>query len=141
MPRRYAAHLAPTPSGYTRSSCASVPAPCLASRSFFFFLNYTPPPEISPFPLPAALPIPGRLTRLRPPPAARRAPRGAAPAGGTPRGARALEVHRADAAQSPVLQDRADAWQPRLPLHLQDRKSTRLNSSHSQISYAVFCLK
>src|SRR2546427_6827179 len=25
-------------------------------------------------------------------------------------------------------------WQP-------DRKSTRLNSSHSQISYAVFCLK
>src|SRR2546427_2709661 len=30
------------------------------------------------------------------------------------------------------------------PHHLhvpQDRKSTRLNSSHSQISYAVFCLK
>src|SRR2546430_12637144 len=26
------------------------------------------------------------------------------------------------------------AWRP-------DRKSTRLNSSHSQISYAVFCLK
>src|SRR2546430_7025676 len=26
-------------------------------------------------------------------------------------------------------------------LFLQDRKSTRLNSSHSQISYAVFCLK
>src|SRR2546427_11386848 len=25
--------------------------------------------------------------------------------------------------------------------HAQDRKSTRLNSSHSQISYAVFCLK
>src|SRR2546430_13041124 len=25
--------------------------------------------------------------------------------------------------------------------HQQDRKSTRLNSSHSQISYAVFCLK
>src|SRR5205085_8043936 len=28
---------------------------------------------------------------------------------------------------------------PRAPLR--DRKSTRLNSSHSQISYAVFCLK
>src|SRR5256886_6828868 len=28
------------------------------------------------------------------------------------------------------------SWEPRL----QDRKSTRLNSSHSQISYAVFCL-
>src|SRR5688572_31237400 len=26
-------------------------------------------------------------------------------------------------------------------LRLTDRKSTRLNSSHSQISYAVFCLK
>src|SRR2546430_8004621 len=25
--------------------------------------------------------------------------------------------------------------------YFQDRKSTRLNSSHSQISYAVFCLK
>src|SRR5688572_32447315 len=27
------------------------------------------------------------------------------------------------------------------PCQLSDRKSTRLNSSHSQISYAVFCLK
>src|SRR2546430_17395469 len=26
-------------------------------------------------------------------------------------------------------------------LNVRDRKSTRLNSSHSQISYAVFCLK
>src|SRR5699024_11487266 len=32
--------------------------------------------------------------------------------------------------------------QPRLPwLAQQDRKSTRLNSSHVSISYAVFCLK
>src|SRR2546430_9630465 len=30
-------------------------------------------------------------------------------------------------------------WRSRLELG--DRKSTRLNSSHSQISYAVFCLK
>src|SRR3712207_8499912 len=29
-----------------------------------------------------------------------------------------------------------DAWHPD-----QDRKSTRLNSSHANISYAVFCLK
>src|SRR3712207_7832713 len=28
-----------------------------------------------------------------------------------------------------------------LPPGLQDRKSTRLNSSHANISYAVFCLK
>src|SRR3989475_6443254 len=33
------------------------------------------------------------------------------------------------------------AHRDRLPLLQQDRKSTRLNSSHSQISYAVFCLK
>src|SRR2546427_8520010 len=31
---------------------------------------------------------------------------------------------------------RRDRWP-----QAQDRKSTRLNSSHSQISYAVFCLK
>src|SRR2546430_13546979 len=30
--------------------------------------------------------------------------------------------------------------QPMAPI-IEDRKSTRLNSSHSQISYAVFCLK
>src|SRR5688572_31433836 len=30
---------------------------------------------------------------------------------------------------------------PRREPGRQDRKSTRLNSSHSQISYAVFCLK
>src|SRR5688572_32536938 len=30
---------------------------------------------------------------------------------------------------------------PARELHVLDRKSTRLNSSHSQISYAVFCLK
>src|SRR4051794_12985295 len=33
-------------------------------------------------------------------------------------------------------------WRPRLtPAHASDRKSTRLNSSHPSISYAVFCLK
>src|SRR5688572_30853476 len=31
--------------------------------------------------------------------------------------------------------------EPEQPPQQQDRKSTRLNSSHSQISYAVFCLK
>src|SRR5688572_32151199 len=35
------------------------------------------------------------------------------------------------------------AWKGRetIPSGWIDRKSTRLNSSHSQISYAVFCLK
>src|SRR5207253_505180 len=31
--------------------------------------------------------------------------------------------------------------EPGEPMHAQDRKSTRLNSSHVAISYAVFCLK
>src|SRR5713226_9810174 len=31
-------------------------------------------------------------------------------------------------------------WHPRVEL-VEDRKSTRLNSSHPSISYAVFCLK
>src|SRR2546430_10666877 len=34
----------------------------------------------------------------------------------------------------PSRNSRAGGWE-------RDRKSTRLNSSHSQISYAVFCLK
>src|SRR2546430_12485617 len=33
------------------------------------------------------------------------------------------------------------ARRPASFVSLRDRKSTRLNSSHSQISYAVFCLK
>src|SRR3712207_9517185 len=32
-------------------------------------------------------------------------------------------------------------WLDLTPNDLQDRKSTRLNSSHANISYAVFCLK
>src|SRR5688572_31129484 len=35
----------------------------------------------------------------------------------------------------------ADHARQELRPGLRDRKSTRLNSSHSQISYAVFCLK
>src|SRR5688572_31083193 len=50
---------------------------------------------------------------------------------------------RARPARAPAsLADRADHAGHRDPLHApEDRKSTRLNSSHSQISYAVFCLK
>src|SRR3712207_8560794 len=44
-----------------------------------------------------------------------------------------------------VAQPPADRRDDGLPLHAQDgpedRKSTRLNSSHANISYAVFCLK
>src|SRR2546430_6015475 len=42
-----------------------------------------------------------------------------------------------------LVQDVVAVVRPGQGAHLQrlDRKSTRLNSSHSQISYAVFCLK
>src|SRR2546430_5817622 len=39
------------------------------------------------------------------------------------------------------LRERAAVDHERDPGCALDRKSTRLNSSHSQISYAVFCLK
>src|SRR2546430_17127313 len=38
-------------------------------------------------------------------------------------------------------QERMSATVAQLDGQILDRKSTRLNSSHSQISYAVFCLK
>src|SRR2546430_11959331 len=37
--------------------------------------------------------------------------------------------------------DAAPDFRKHHPRRRRDRKSTRLNSSHSQISYAVFCLK
>src|SRR2546428_9614537 len=39
------------------------------------------------------------------------------------------------------LVQRPVALRVEVQVHAQDRKSTRLNSSHDQISYAVFCLK
>src|SRR3712207_4651126 len=51
----------------------------------------------------------------------------------------------ADVSDRPV-EDHALAWLVTLQTNevmvgLEDRKSTRLNSSHANISYAVFCLK
>src|SRR3712207_7833075 len=36
---------------------------------------------------------------------------------------------------------RSEELKGALAVHVKDRKSTRLNSSHANISYAVFCLK
>src|SRR5256885_15902268 len=78
---------------------------------FFFFFNDTATTEISPLPLHAALPI-YRAT---------------------------ADIHTAcvQGQQLPlVAQDPENRTEQE-----QDRKSTRLNSSHLVISYAVFCLK
>src|SRR2546430_6951636 len=47
------------------------------------------------------------------------------------------DVRKLGGIDLPTIQKHLNLW---FSLSL-DRKSTRLNSSHSQISYAVFCLK
>src|SRR2546421_5717405 len=61
-------------------------------------------------------------------------------------GAQALQRERLKALRAPLIVVVAAHCNPavKIPLieqTLSDRKSTRLNSSHDQISYAVFCLK
>src|SRR3712207_8122620 len=59
------------------------------------------------------------------------------------------EEHREAAVDEPLLERprlgllgrRRVALRAQVDHPLQDRKSTRLNSSHANISYAVFCLK
>src|SRR2546430_11478378 len=59
----------------------------------------------------------------------------------------AVRERRAQAGAEPVVGQRERPREPVVEGQVvlgpvaQDRKSTRLNSSHSQISYAVFCLK
>src|SRR2546430_17655183 len=77
----------------------------------FFFFNDTAPTEIYTLSLPDALPISASGSR--------------APA------ARSRRAARAASRAGPACPARRN----------RDRKSTRLNSSHSQISYAAFCLK
>src|SRR5439155_27180963 len=79
-------------------------------------------------PLPRSVPYPGDprgILRLAPPPQRRRAPHP------PPRPRRSLSRPRLAQAR-PLERER---------LRRGDRKSTRLNSSHVAISYAVFCLK
>src|SRR2546430_11567582 len=49
--------------------------------------------------------------------------------------------HHHEAGEAEEQQHAAPADTAKAAGHTQDRKSTRLNSSHSQISYAVFCLE
>src|SRR5207245_11667906 len=94
------------------------PAPLPCSRSFFF--TATPTPEIYTLSLHDALPISDPLGQLLP----RRA------------GVRVEAPVETAGDEDAVLEGR-----PVLGRRLRDRKSTRLNSSHGSISYAVFCLK
>src|SRR3712207_7984446 len=55
------------------------------------------------------------------------------PGGGEPRPQRLVGLAVDAADRLPLLDDRLEP--------VADRKSTRLNSSHANISYAVFCLK
>src|SRR5688572_32388103 len=52
-------------------------------------------------------------------------------------GGQVLITNPGEAGVALQVEGKGDAFSP----VAQDRKSTRLNSSHSQISYAVFCLK
>src|SRR2546430_16829443 len=90
-------------------------AAALAQASFFFFFNDTATTEIYTLSLHDALPISVRRDPPRP---------------GVVRQRELGELVRDGEILQTGLQDFAI-----------DRKSTRLNSSHSQISYAVFCLK
>src|SRR2546429_5962362 len=55
-------------------------------------------------------------------------------------GLRTIQAHEADVDGRQPLQRRAAAGSS-VARECQDRKSTRLNSSHGYISYADFCLK
>src|SRR3712207_9233893 len=89
-----------------------------------FFFNDTATTEIYTLSLHDALPISGPAPALAAHPA-----RGAPPPGGEPAPAAGVLRPAGGGRRRPALPD------------LGDRKSTRLNSSHANISYAVFCLK
>src|SRR5688572_32034899 len=61
--------------------------------------------------------------------------------GGRPRAAQSARRERDPHDRRSAQHRRDDRPLRRRGLRGGDRKSTRLNSSHSQISYAVFCLK
>src|SRR2546430_4333420 len=89
---------------------------CLAYLLFFFFFNDTATTEIYTLSLHDALPISIEAVQAL--------------------GRHAHEVHLG------ALGRGGEIPRARVVAGLvEDRKSTRLNSSHSQISYAVFCLK
>src|SRR5256885_1450805 len=110
----------------------------LTSIFFFFFLNDPAPTEIYPLPLPAALPISSAAPVQPPAPLLRRHLRVFPPSGpphDPPRTSASADT-TSGVASVPHNCGPRNGGSP-----TRDRKSTRLNSSHLVISYAVFCLK
>src|SRR5689334_23980024 len=95
-----------------------------------FFFNDPAPTEIYTLSLHDALPISGTVVQIQ-----REKDGGPVHCGG-PIGRHDVEI--AVSVQITEVKPRSVRLEPR---GQQDRKSTRLNSSHSSISYAVFCLK
>src|SRR5256885_8093027 len=109
--------------------------------SFFFFLNDPAPPDSSPLPPPAPLPI-GPAARPGPDDDVRDAVAVDVPGGHVhPAGELRVEGHELGHDRVGRVPD-DDLRKGAGPGAggVQDRKSTRLNSSHLVISYAVFCL-
>src|SRR3712207_7765332 len=100
--------------------------------TIFFFFNDTATTEIYPLSLPDALPILGR-----------RHPRQLAGKGAPGHNFARCIISQGDSERIEELGPRAIVRARFVPFRLlvKDRKSTRLNSSHANISYAVFCLK
>src|SRR2546430_3965730 len=112
-----------------------------ASIAFFFFFKDTAPTEIYTLPLHDALPI--CPVEVHDAVGAREAPRPRPRADGAraapPAHAAQRQRHGGPAGGDSGVAQRP--WRRGGQGDPPDRKSTRLNSSHSQISYAVFCLK
>src|SRR5207302_8844694 len=104
---------------------------CILLFHIVFFLTDTPTSELSTLSLHDALPILAQPCQR----AQRHRIRAGLCRGGTDLGGIELLL-LADARRC-----RQRDLRPQGGRHLQDRKSTRLNSSHVKISYAVFCLK
>src|SRR3712207_8599355 len=65
----------------------------------------------------------------------------AGPAGGSARARRGSHMTDVKNREALDAANRKYEWGFSTELETEDRKSTRLNSSHANISYAVFCLK
>src|SRR2546421_7297645 len=110
----------------------------LSLGSLLFFLKNPAPPEISPLPLHDALPISAAHPRAPPLMASERDRGTPAPPRRPRRSCRGCR--QTCWCRRTNLACRKCPGSP-TPPPWPDRKSTRLNSSHDQISYAVFCLK